>query len=63
MHKKQLSRKIDILISYKKHLYIDFKKRCKYKNDITRMITSISSEARRNQISILISGRENHVSP
>ncbi len=29
----------------------------------TRMTTSISSEARRNQTSILIRGRENHVSP
>ncbi len=29
----------------------------------TRMTTSISSEARENQTSILIRGRENHVSP
>ncbi len=29
----------------------------------TRMTTSISSEARRNQTSFLIRGRENHVSP
>ena len=32
-------------------------------NIITRMTTSISSEAQRIQTSILIRGRENHVSP
>ncbi len=29
----------------------------------TRMTTTISSEARRNQTSIFIRGRDNHVSP
>ena len=29
----------------------------------TRMTTSISSDARRNQTSILIRGQENHISP
>ena len=35
----------------------------KHLRKVTRMTTSISSEARRNQTSILIRGRENHVSP
>ncbi len=43
--------------------------RCSFKNTSlayyreTRMTTSISSEAQSNQSSILIRGRENHVSP